>query len=521
MLESDSQPGASHKLPYWAWGLLAVLAVYQALMYGWVMRIHVNHIVAGMPWLLRRPDYRLYENVVMPYTPLGFWLQMGLYNIIPDPVLRNRVAMIGVALLSMGLVFWLAYRWWGLYAGLAGVVLYAAWGPVIMNYIMYFDVLLGVFGLCALAAWHKTQAAWWQPALAGLFAGLGILTKQQGLAVTGVFIIWRVLAFDWRHFGRDMALFLIANALPMGLFLVGMALQGRLADTIFWTWTYIWSAFYENAARWPEFRETFVILAWLILVPLFAWFVIPRREQWKSEGILLLGLLPGLGAIAFPRYSRFHFSGVVPVVALIGAGAVAYALRYLRSSYTPPATTDVASAPLARGANRGERSGVSAMGGKRWSKYLLKGYLGAASLCVAAAFILPTSYRIRLGPRIGDYAPLIPIAEELTQEYDVQPGTRIWLVPDIDPTTNLYSIGGFLPPATFALAEPWYHAVPGYTERVIDQLDVDPPEYAVVFERWRGDEPAGLLDYLNDHYTPVGEMSAPGEYGQVTFYALK
>ena len=388
--------------------------------------------------------------------------------------------------------FWLAYRWWGLVAGLASAALYAAWGPVIMNYIMYFDVLLGVFGLCALAVWHKTQASWWQPLVAGLFAGLGILTKQQGLAVTGVFIIWRILAFDWRHFGRDMVLFLIANALPTGLFLIGMALQGRLADTLFWTWTYIWSAFYENAARWPESREIFVILAWLVLVPLFAWFVIPRREQWKSEGILLLGLLPGLGAIAFPRYSRFHFSGVVPIVALIGAGAVAYAIQQLDSQAAKP-----------------------------WSTRLLKGYLGAASICVIAALILPTSYRVRLGPRIGDYAPLIPIAEQLTQEYDVQPGTRIWLVPDIDPTTNLYSIGGFLPPATFALAEPWYHAVPGYTERVLDQLDAAPPQYAVVFERWQADEPAALLDYLETHYTPVGEMAAPGEYGQVTFYTLK
>jgi hypothetical protein len=482
------------RIPAWAWGVLGALAAYQAAMYGWVMRTYISPSVVLLPWLLRQPGYRLHENVILPYMPGGPWIGMALYALIPGHLLRVRLAMIVVVVAIMLGVFLLARRWWGLGAGVMAAALAALWGPVIMDRPLYYEVLLGPMTLAAAAAWHRVDDRWQRPVLAGLIVGLSILIKQQAIAIALVFVIWRVLGTDQKRWPRtlaDLGLFLVTAALPVGLLILAWALQGRLSGSLYWAWTYSLGQPYEARSLLEVgLREAAVVAAWLALVPLFAFFVIPQREQWRREDILLLGLLPALCLPIFPRYNRFHLSAAVPIAALIGAGALAYAFQAAR-----------------------ER--------KTWLPRLLKLYgIGAAAL-MAVALVLPTYYRIRLGPRTGEYEALVPIAEWTSEETGAPPGTRVWLMPSIDPTDNFYAISGYLPPTFWAQTYPWFQDVPGLTDRVLDGLEADLPPYAVVIERWRGDVPDELLDYLDAYYVPIGEMqqTVDPDYGDtVTLY---
>lgn len=478
-------------MPRWAWGLLAALAAYQAAMYGWVMRIVLNNSVVLKPWLLSQPGYRLYDNVIDIRLPGSVWLQLALYPLLPDPILRARLSMIVLTCLSTGIIFWLARRWWGWPAALVGAAFYALWGPVIMDHLMYFDVLLGFLALLAVAAWPRTGAPWWRPVLAGVLVGLALLVKQHALAVVAVFVIWRTaggaLWRDWRGALADIGRFVPAAALPLVLVLAILGLQGRLPDALFWVWRHAWGQYLPNQARSvTQARELLLMAGWLAHVPLFAFHALPQREGWRREGILLLGLLPALCAPAFPRYGRFHLSGAMPVVALLGAGAAHYALRSMRS-------------------------------GSAWERRLLRLYSAGVACLLLVALALPGYYRVRLGPRIGEYEALVPLGAWVAEETGAAPGTRVWLLPEYDPTNNFYAITGYLPP-TLWVQSAKMSQVPGLNERMIAALEADSPRYAVLFHRWRSRNPEVLLIYLEEKYTPIAEADLPHDIGRVTLY---
>jgi hypothetical protein len=461
-------------------------------MYGGLMRQYMNVSVVLMPWLLRQPGYRLYDNTILQHAPGNMWLGMIFQPLIPDPVLRIRLMMIVVVTVSTGVIFWLARRWWGLPFGLAAAAFYAIWGPVMMSRPMYFEVSVGVFTLFAVAVWHRVGGKWWRPALAGLLVGLGVLFKQQALTVAAVFVIWRVLAFTRRGFWFDIASFGLGSILPVSVVLLGLTTQGRLVDALFWTWAFNFSTYADVALRGlPPLSELVLLLAFMALVPLFALFVVPRREQWRREGILLLGLVPALAVTIFPRYGRMHLSGVMPIAALIGGGALAYVYGWMSEGEHNP-----------------------------WLMWGLRLYkLGAVGLLLIALG-LPTYYRIKLGPLTGEYEAMVPISHWVAEEVGATQGTRVWMVVEIDPTDNFYVVDGFLPPLFWSQTYPWYYSAPDLTERMIEGLDADPPAYAVMIEKWRNQVPRSLLDYLETHYTPVREAEMPHDIGEVTLYQL-
>jgi hypothetical protein len=476
------------------WGLLAGLLGYLAAMYGGVMRVYLSPAVALRPWLLFQPGFRLYSTIITQHPPGGMWLGAALSRIAPhNPLLWARAAMIAMVAAGLALVFWLARRWWGGIGGVAGALLFAGWAPVFLTYLVNYDALIGLLAVSAAAVWHRPDAPPARPALAGLITGLALIVKPQVLAVIAVFLIWRALAElidpgpGWAAAGRDAALFLAASAIPLIVVVIILAADGRLDDAVFWIWEFSWGPYAGDASRLPDRRELAVLAGWLALLPLFAFHALPRRESWRGPNVLLLGLLPALATMAFPRYGRFHLGGAVPIVALLSAGAVAYTVNGLPRF-------------------------------PRLARRALALYLAGGAALLIVAFALPTYYRVKLGPLVGEYGPLVPVEAAFREQTGAEPGARVWVVTEIDPTDNFYVIGGYLPPALWVQIQPWKISVPGVEDRLMTALSDKPPAYAVVFEQWRPMIPPRLTDYLDAHYTPVGSVEAPAGYGAVTFY---
>ena len=67
LLPDESQ--STSRLPSWVWAVLGLLVVYQGLLYAAIMRVTINVTTVLMPYLLRQPGYRLYENVILQHAP--------------------------------------------------------------------------------------------------------------------------------------------------------------------------------------------------------------------------------------------------------------------------------------------------------------------------------------------------------------------------------------------------------------------------------------------------------------------
>lgn len=480
----------SSPVPHWLkWGGLGLMLVYQAAMYGGIMRIVVSGSVLFLPWLIRQPGYALYKNILVQYTPGGLWLWAALDPLCSACLGRIRLEMIIVTSILTLLVFFLSRRLWSDRAGLVGAALLAIWGPVFMDHLMYFEVIMGLMLLFALMVWHKPSGEWWRPWVAGIFVGLAVLVKQHALAVVGIFIVWRLLVRGVSFPLKDNGLFLLGVGVVLALGALALVFKDHLQDALFWAWSFNWGPYLRESSRLPDASTVLLLLAWLSVVGIYAWTAIRSRRVGTPE-LLMLGLIPALLLPAFPRFGRFHLGAAVPIVALVGAGASP-------AMFTRPGKLrNKASLLLSRLVV--------------WGEILLH----------VVALALPTYYRVKLGPLVDEYAPLVPVADALTADYGLRPGERLWNATEVDPTFNLYAIGGFLPPRVWVPVYPWFQSVPGVTERVRTAVAGDPPPVAVVFERWRPLVPHPLIEHLEANYERVGVLEVPDEYGTVTIYRL-
>src|SRR5262249_49333366 len=157
----------------------------------------------------------------------------------------------------------------------------------------------------------------------------------------------------------------------------------------------------QNEAQGTRFTELVLLAIWLLLIPGFALYAIRSRQAWQGQDLLLLGLLIALLSPAFPRYGRFHLSGAVPILALAGAGTVHYLIQA--------------------------------------KSRILRAY-AVVGICLSfSAFPLPTYYRLRLGPRTGEYEGLVPIGDWFRAQPHTALVTHAWILPEIDPTSNFYT----------------------------------------------------------------------------------
>lgn len=268
--------------------------------------------------------------------------------------------------------------------------------------------------------------------------------------------------------------------LPAGV----LAAQGVLSRALYLLTEYN-RPYATLAIQLPQLNDVLLIILWLGLAPHFVYSIWTKRQPIREQGILVILLALALFVPAYPRYGRFHVSGALPFVALMSAGAVYYIARMKPSRWLA------------------------------WNR--LYGSVALLAIIVIGA-ALPTYYRIKLGPITSQYAALIPVSEWVERETQAEPGTRIWILPDIDPTGNFYPISGYQPPAFYTYTYPQFFPWDDVVERVIAGLESDPPPYVVVIDQWRPQITEALWNYVAQYYTVSAETDFSGELGHVTLY---
>ncbi len=465
-----------------ALGILIALSVYQAVMYGLVLRMKMHMSSVALPWVMNQPGYRLYDNIHIGYTPGHLWLGTWLAALIPDPVLRLRLGMAVVATLALIALVWLARKWWGTGIAVVAAAAYVAWGLVLMDHALYFEVMMGFYTLLALVCWHEVQTDRWRIFLAGLLIGLVIITKNQGVLVPGAFVLWRISAAPARNRGltvRDLLLFGLGVAIPLAAATAKLLAQGLLERALL-QFVVTLDTYVEQYSRWPSISDWLLVAAWLAFVPVYLIDALRRRAFRGQRAMLLVLLLLVMLSPVYPRYGRFHLSGAVPFVALITAG------------------------------------GLDALWQARW-RLARSAAVILSMLVLLPGFVLPVHYRIKLGPVNAELDAHYPLAAWVRQETNAPPGTRVWILPDIDPTDNFYPVSGYLPPL-FWMQAYFFNTTPGATDALQAALEADPPPYVLVVERWRNQIPGIQLTYLNEHYTVLNTVDMPNELESVTLY---
>ncbi|MFQ3567018.1 MAG: glycosyltransferase family 39 protein [Aggregatilineales bacterium] len=467
----------------WEPAALAGLLLYQSIVYGVVMRGYLHVSVVLLPWLIGTQGYRLYETIHIGYPPGWLWFNAWLLRSLPDDVARAQLATIIIAGIITLLVWWLARGWWGRPAGLVAAGLVAAWGPVMLEYFLYFELALGLLALIALALWHQhvpDQRRQW-PVAAGFAIGLAILVKQHALAIVGVYLIWRLAGLDWRSALTDAARFISGVIQPLVPIAILLALQDVLGHGLH-LMTSFNAGYFEMAAQALDGRELLLLAVWLLFVPPFVFHALRRREGWRSQDVLLLGLLVALSVPAYPRYGRFHLVGVLPFVALISAGAFA-----LLSAHQSVWMRRAAALALA---------GVLAVG-----------------------IVLPFYYRLRLGSVEAQYAALIPLAEWVREQAAIAPGDRVWILPDIDATGNFYRLVDAPPPRHYAQTYPWIIGDPDLRATIFAGLAAEPPAYVIRIDDLRFQVDTALWQFVDANYVSIAQTTLPNALNHVTLFA--
>lgn len=456
------------------WLILPVLLAYQAVLYGGIARAYQHVSVVLLPWLMSEHGFQLYVDINLGHAPGYLWWNALLYHLIPDHTLRLRLFTVLIATAITLLVYALGRRWWGQRAGLIAAALVTAWGPVVLQYLLYFEFTLGLLGVSALALWHRPNDVRQRPLLAGLVVGLMLLVKPQMIAVAAVFVVWRLISGRPRLLA-DLLRFGLGTALPLVSAGLALLVQGTLERALFYMTVYNRYAV-EMARRWPSLDDLPVVALWMALVPLYAGAAVQRREPHR---LLLLGLLVALCLPAFPIYGLFRLSGALPLVALASAGGLLWALE------------------------------------QKWH-VLRSGAYAALALTLAAGAALPLYYRLKLGPAVEQYDALLPIVTWVQGETGAAAGARLWILPDIDPTGNFYALGGYVPPQFYTNTYPWYLAWPQTVSQYLASLEAHPPRYVVLVEKWRDQLHPAVLEYVAQRYQPVASADMPYGFDRVT-----
>jgi hypothetical protein len=452
--------------------LLAALVLLLDAAVVWNAQYYVDYETSLLPWLVGR-GWRLYADVVDQHAPLF----TGLLSFAGggDPGLPLHVVIIGVHLLTLGLVYLVAVRLAGATAGLIALVLAAVWLMPFEATHLWYDGALGLVYLgiayCVLriadglfvggaAGWQ-----WFWVLAAGLLLGVGVLVKQHAV-VALLFLLPGVWLSKKEGHTRRVALFCAGLALPLLAALALFVSQGTLGRAWYWLVEYNMAGGYaEGSALSPEQGDWALIVA--LYVPL-ASFVITltnrRVATYPRLSMTMLGLALAATVTIWPRYGRFHLQGAIPIIAVAGGAGTVWLWREWRPGLTGRGRTIAVGAGLMLIAINGM------VGAGEWARTLFT--------------------QVRLGSQQAPYAPTVgPLRAWV--DANAEPGAPLFIY-TLDPL--LYRVLEREPPRPFVPQFPWVLSSGTNEADLWAGVErAEPPVALAPVEWWDGFGTSGLM----------------------------
>src|SRR5208282_5084032 len=214
-----------------------------------------EYAYAGQLILQGIPPYQLAYNMKLPGTYAAYAVILAVLG---ETAHGIHLGLLLINAISIILLYVVTAR---LFGALAGTVAGASYALLSTNLAVFgfaahathFVVLPALIGLILLLRAEETR----RPAFffwSGLAFGIAFLMKQPGILL-GAFAVlylavqcWPKSGHEWPSWARNLAIFLLAGALPFALTCAVLYRAGVFQT--FWFWTFSYASHYATALPW-------------------------------------------------------------------------------------------------------------------------------------------------------------------------------------------------------------------------------------------------------------------------------
>ncbi len=462
---------------------LIPLLVLQAIAHLFWLSPAAHSGQVAIPWLMNR-GFTLFGDILEQHAPgssvLAALLQ-GATGV--DPGALAKLLNIALVVATTALVYSVARSMAGDRAGLLGAMVYAWWQPVYGNVLLYFDSLLALCVLAALAVVVAGGAATRRLALAGLLMGAATLFKQHAWLSLAAMALWL-----WHVAGRRglVAYFAAAMVLPLLQWAL-LAGAGVWEGYVFWNWSFNLSGAMDGVALDGDFFRK-LLLTNVCVAPFCALAWRRERRSWLIAPLLWLASL----ILLFPRVGEIHVMGGLALTAVMSGVVLARLLPVLREG----GAMDLPRTMLA---------GLVAVLGIGWL------WTGAVSYL-----------HIPLGPgAIQAYDEFRPLGAQLQERAEA--GDTLFILPETDSTPQLHVLSALEPPGTWIKGWHWYFRPPQVLPMLLEEWSAAPPDWIVVFPYLTPAGEPGILELqaiVEARYELAFESAAIFDHGRAHVYRL-
>ena len=467
--------------------LLFALLILQVLTHLFWLSPAAHSGQVAIPWMMNRGK-TLFGDIWEQHAPGSSVLAAAAQLLIDiDPGLLVKLLNIALVLALTALVYLLAKRLTGDdWAGALGAAVFAWWQPVYGNVMLYFESLLALCVLAALAVYFQPdeRPSARRIAAVGLLMGAATLFKQHAWLAVGLMGLWMLLTD-----GRRPVFLVFAGAafvLPLLQWLALLS-AGVLDSYIFWNWTFNLSGAMDGVPLDGDlFRK--LLLTNALVFPFTA--LALRRERRRQ--FIVVALWGVALTLLYPRAGENHAMAHLPLAAVMSGVVLATTLPQL-------ANWRVWDTP------RAILAGLLVAGGVGW-------------LWTGAVSYIPTP----LGAgAILAYDEFRELAAELRE--GAEDGDTLFVLPATDSSPQLHPLSGMLPPGAWVKGWDWYFKPAFVLETLVTEWKAAPPTWIVVFPYLTAAGEPGinhLLDIVEARYMLAFESAVIYGHGRAQAYRL-
>lgn len=477
--------------------LLCVFA-YQIVTHSFLLSISAHSGQVAIPWMMNqgRP---LYGDILEQHAPGSSVIVAIAQRLLPFETLTvtrllNIALVLVISLIVYGVAFSLGNR--RHLVAVVAVLIWVWWEPVYGNILFYFDTLLGFGIVLAVFIWvamEKYSSSWLAALSVGVILGGVTIFKQHGWAAVILFAIWLFLfrrhssprLFDFLTYGLGATLFPI---LIIGV----VALQGNLAEYIYWNWGFNFTGLMPSNIMTGDFFRKLVLTN--VFVPVFLGLLFWRyRDQ---DNWILLALMWLAGSMTLiPRFDEIHVMGSLPATSIMSSLALTYPIDLLGRVLSSIRRRQVSETSI---------------------------FLSGTMFAVSLGWIWTGVAPFFGGGGTPGYEELKPVAELL--ESFSQADDTLFILPETDSTPQLHVLSGLQPPGTWVKGWGWYLRAPNVIEKLLNEWSEQPPDFIVVFPELLEPSQAEvkrLMIFLDVNYQYVECIKMVKNHGDALLYRFE